>query len=232
LIESLFQGCAVFPVTTEGFHTKLPEPHTKTIVWGNQQAAVEIASVWLRGRGLAIVASARVQHQLSAKSIDLTGTLADADHLVNLGRTLNVDLVVYVDTTIRHMVLRRPMTEELPHRAGEKETLYYVQVSAYGVDATTGAVIWRGMARLPYPVHEVEEEIGSLTCRALVTALGAEDVAPGTGRSDSCLAGSRPSPNEEGSSSTLGDSSRKIPYGRHPDHTHPLAVIVGNGPTA
>ena len=46
--------------TTDGFHSKLPSPYTRAVVWGGRPDTVQSASTWLLKKGVLVVDQTKV----------------------------------------------------------------------------------------------------------------------------------------------------------------------------
>jgi len=46
--------------TTDGFHSKLPSPYTRAVVWGGRPDTVQSASTWLLKKGILVVDQTKV----------------------------------------------------------------------------------------------------------------------------------------------------------------------------
>ena len=59
--------------TTDGFHSKLPSPYTRAVVWGGRPDTVQSASTWLLKKGVLVVDQTKVL-QAAADQTTFAGT--------------------------------------------------------------------------------------------------------------------------------------------------------------
>ena len=102
LIMFLLAACGpiVLYPTTDGFHTALPSPQTRVIVWGTHPTVEATATTWLQKRGLTILASARLQQAFSDQGVPLTRTRRDEALVLRAGDSLGADLVVFAEGAV------------------------------------------------------------------------------------------------------------------------------------
>jgi hypothetical protein len=163
-------GCAVdYPVypVTDGFHKALPQPNTRSVIWGDHPTAVGTVTTWLQKRGLTIVERARLQQIFNEQQIRLTHTPDDEAQVLRVGKLLGAQTVVFVDASFQ-----KELRSHYYEGSGGAAIVYSAGVSIRGVNVETSEVVWSGTARYPNPVGGIEDALAKLTCQALATAWG------------------------------------------------------------
>ena len=59
--------------TTDGFHSKLPSPYTRAVVWGGRADTIQSASTWLLKKGILVVDQTKVLQAAADQKVSLTG---------------------------------------------------------------------------------------------------------------------------------------------------------------
>ena len=59
--------------TTDGFHSKLPSPYTRAVVWGGRPDTIQSASTWLLKKGILVVDQTKVLQAAADQKVSLTG---------------------------------------------------------------------------------------------------------------------------------------------------------------
>ena len=153
-IAVLLGGCS--HAITDGFRQDLPQPGTRTVVWGNDPAVVGVATTWLQKRGLSVIERGTLAQDIGAeadellRTINVGHTLKDEGIILQAAKKLNVQEVVFVD------------------RSGEDRA---PMVNVRGLRVETGEVHWSGSARYSsFQTKPVKHVLTKLTCQALATA--------------------------------------------------------------
>ena len=153
-IGMLLAGCST-PVT-DGYRSDLPQPGTRTIVWGNDVSAVAVATTWLQKRGLSVMERTTLVQYLEpeteemTRTLDLSHTMKDEAAILRVAKKAGVKEVVFVD---RGGDARAPM------------------ISVRGLNAESGEVHWSGSARYAkFQTRPAKHALANLTCEALATA--------------------------------------------------------------
>ena len=58
--------------TTDGFHSKLPAPHTRAVVWGGRLDIMQSTSTWLSKKGILVVDQSVVLQAAEKQKVTLT----------------------------------------------------------------------------------------------------------------------------------------------------------------
>ena len=155
----------------DGFHTTLPTPQTRIVVWGNHPGAVGTATTWLLKRGLRVVERAKLQQLFNEQDIRLTHTPDDEANILRVGKILGAQTIVFVETKITSQEFSETRVSAYYGRSASY-TVYNVGLSLRGVEVETGEISWSGTAHFPEPAANVERGVVVLTCHALATAWG------------------------------------------------------------
>lgn len=159
-------GCVGMPLLPEPFESS--GPHSPSVVIGSNSAAVEAATAWLEARRSPVVEQAALRQWLRERTRDASG---NESQLMAAAKALQATTLVYVQTLVKPLNVRRPLSDDGAVRQAEPQTLYIVQVAVQGIEVGTGALVWEGMAKSVYPVPEADQAIVELTKQALTTAL-------------------------------------------------------------
>lgn len=140
------------PPSVTGFPGSVPSGIKSTLVWGNDERAVNTAITWLQGQGQAVYDPAAVQGLIARNLAKHNGTLIDQAAVRDAARETGVDAVAFADR----------VGESLP-----------AMVSVRGIEVDSGRVIWSGSARFDssdqWPANDA---LSFLTERALEAAWG------------------------------------------------------------
>lgn len=164
-------GCAsgIMPVSN-GSQSDLPEAGTSAVVWGNHSGAVGQTVTLLQQAGLRIVERARLRQIIDEQKIILTHTSEDEAQLLQVGKILGADSIVFVEATLSSSQMSRAFVNQ--YGAGSRsETVTNASVSVRGVDVESGEVMWNGMAYYPQAINNPEAGIIYLTQHAVVRGL-------------------------------------------------------------
>lgn len=163
--------------TTDGFHSKLPAPYTRAVVWGGRPDTVQSASTWLLKRGLLVVDQTKVLQAAADQKVSLTGYQYLETDVLRMAKLVGARLVVFSNAEVGSW-------EALDWSAGipHSQRVYSATISLRAVDVNTGEIEWSGKAQSPDRFSNIEEGISQLTCHALATAWGMRNpgaTAPG-----------------------------------------------------
>jgi len=168
-------GCAhgVYPVTT-GFHTPIdpnvPQKVLRVVIWSNNAGAEDTIIEMMQQNGVIVVERARLQQILDEQNIRLTHTRENDANILNVGKLLGADRVIFAEATITETVLERALINANGGSA-RPETGYNLSVAIRGVDVETGEIRWSGSGQYPAPVSNPNVGIVYLTKRAVQHAL-------------------------------------------------------------
>lgn len=153
--------------TTDGFHSKLPAPYTRAVVWGGRPDTVQSASTWLLKRGLLVVDQTKVLQAAADQKVSLTGYQYLETDVLRMAKLVGARLVVFSNAEVGSW-------EALDWSAGipHSQRVYSATISLRAVDVNTGEIEWSGKAQSTERFSNIEEGISLLTCHALATAWG------------------------------------------------------------
>ncbi|HKY72913.1 MAG TPA: hypothetical protein VJL88_13420 [Nitrospira sp.] len=166
LLALLFtQGChskpapgVRFPITN-GFHTTLPSPSQRILIWADPPL-VDVAAEWLRTHHYSDVLmpakhplqNSRIAHNLSTSHAALA-----------VAREMKAEVV---------LVIERGATKDGALIQSDCGALYHANVEVRGLSVQNGDTALRGSAYFPHCVDFSEKTLRSLTCQAFATAWG------------------------------------------------------------
>jgi len=153
--------------TTDGFHSKLPAPYTRAVVWGGRPDTVQSASTWLLKRGLLVVDQTKVLQAAADQKVSLTGYQYLETDVLRMAKLVGARLVIFSNAEVGSW-------EALDWSAGfpHSQRVYSATISVRAVDVNTGEIEWSGKAQSTERFSNIEEGISLLTCHALATAWG------------------------------------------------------------
>lgn len=194
--------------TTDGFHSKLPSPYTRAVVWGGRPDTIQSASTWLLKKGILVVDQTKVLQAAADQKVSLTGYQYLETDVLRMAKLVGARLVVFSNAEVGSW-------EALNWSAGfpRSQRVYSATVAIRAVDVNTGEIEWSGKAQSTERFGNIEEGISLLTCHALATAWGMRNPGaiapdnicpPGSGLMTSELSLPRPqaSPPASGSQSS------------------------------
>lgn len=164
-------GCSSYSVVetpiTDGYHSKLPSPYTRAVVWGDRPDTVQSVSTWLLKRGLLVVDQAKVMQAAAEQKVSLTGYQYVETDVLRMAKLVGARLVIFTSTDVGSW-------EVLGMASGFPQTqrVYTATISLRAVDVNSGEIEWSGKAQSSERFGNLEEGIGQLTCHALATAWG------------------------------------------------------------
>lgn len=156
LLFSVGCGRIVSPVT-QGFHSQIPEKGARVVVWGDNESAVGAAVVWLQRKHLRLIERARMLEIIKEQKIKLTHSAEDEGNILRIGRLLDADWLVFVNTTVRSN--ERAAVNQ--YRANSWIE-YHLSVAVRGVNVETSEILWSGRAHYPEGVNNPEAGIAYL----------------------------------------------------------------------
>lgn len=174
LLCSMLSACGlVDPIrpVANGFHHALPGDHARLVVWGNHPRAVGAATTWLLKRGYIVVERAKLEVILHEQKITLTHTHADTANLLQAGKLLGANQVVFLDTNFSQQQVDDTYVNASGGKPGSY-ALYNINVSIRGIDIESGEIQWTGTATYPNGIGNPDEGMGHLTRSALAKAWG------------------------------------------------------------
>lgn len=171
MLLCLMAGCHGYTLldtpTTDGFHSKLPAPYTRAVVWGGRPDSVQSASTWLLKRGLLVVDQAKVLQTAADQKVSLSGYQYLETDVLRMAKLVGARLVVFSNAEVGSWEALDWSTG-LPH----SQRVYSATISLRAVDVNTGEIEWSGKAQSTERFSNIEEGISLLTCHALATAWG------------------------------------------------------------
>lgn len=160
-------GCGGPPLLSEPFEST--GQNSPSVIIGSDATAVGAAAAWLEARRSPVIEQIALQQWLTAeRTHDASG---NESQLMAAAKTLQATTLVYVQTLVKPLSVRRPLSDEGAVRQAAPQILYIVQVAVQGIDVGTGALVWEGVAKSVYPVPEAEQAVIALTKQALAAAL-------------------------------------------------------------
>lgn len=151
-------GAHVGTPTTDGFHSKLPGPYTRAVVWGGRLDIMQSTSTWLSKKGVLVVDQTIVLQAAAEHKVALTENKNLETDILRLARSVGARLVVFSNAelgTLEAGFLRR--------------RVYSARVAIRAVDVNTGEIEWIGGAQSSERFSNLEEGITLLTCHTLAT---------------------------------------------------------------
>ena len=152
---------------TDGFHSKLPSPYTRAVVWGGRSDTIQSASTWLLKKGILVVDQTKVLQAAADQKVSLTGYQYVETDVLRMAKLVGARLVVFSNAEVGSW-------EALDWSAGfpRSQRVYSATVALRAVDVNTGEIEWSGRAQSTERFSNIEEGISLLTCHALATAWG------------------------------------------------------------
>ena len=183
LVTFAFHGCggnAVRTITTgshvimsdeqqEKFQNKGKEK-LRFVVWGNHAGATHTAIELLQQGGNPVVERARLQEIFDEQKIRLTNTPDDDSRVLNVGRLVGAERVVFVEASDRPEVVSGAYVGPYGG-ASQSRTVNQVSVAVRAVDVTNGEVRWSGHSTLSRPITDPEFALPMLTEAAMLRAI-------------------------------------------------------------
>ena len=152
---------------TDGFHSKLPSPYTRAVVWGGRPDTIQSASTWLLKKGILVVDHTKMLQAAADQKVSLTGYQYLETDVLRMAKLVGARLVVFSNAEVGSW-------EALDWSAGfpRSQRVYSATVALRAVDVNTGEIEWSGKAQSTERFANIEEGISLLTCHALATAWG------------------------------------------------------------
>ncbi|HMZ98422.1 MAG TPA: hypothetical protein PK063_15080 [Nitrospira sp.] len=153
--------------TTDGFHSKLPAPYTRAVVWGGRPDTVQSASTWLLKKGLLVVDQTKVLQAAADQKVSLSGYQYLETDVLRMAKLVGARLVVFSNAEVGSW-------EALDWSNGvpRSQRVYSATIALRAVDVNSGEIEWSGKAQSTERFSNIEEGISFLTCHALATAWG------------------------------------------------------------
>ncbi len=152
---------------TDGFHSKLPAPYTRAVVWGGRPDTIQSASTWLLKKGILVVDQTKVLQAAADQKVNLTGYQYLETDVLRMAKLVGARLVVFSNAEVGSWEALDWSTG-FPHN----QRVYSATVALRAVDVNTGEIEWSGKAQSAERFGNIEEGISLLTCHALATAWG------------------------------------------------------------
>ena len=153
--------------TTDGFHSKLPSPYTRAVVWGGRPDTVQSASTWLLKKGVLVVDQTKVLQAAADQKVSLTGYQYLETDVLRMAKLVGARLVVFSNAEVGSWEAL-DWSSGFPHN----RRVYSATVALRAVDVNTGEIEWSGKAQSTERFSNIEEGVSLLTCHALATAWG------------------------------------------------------------
>ncbi len=153
--------------TTDGFHSKLPSPYTRAVVWGGRPDTIQSASTWLLKKGVLVVDQTKVLQAAADQKVSLTGYQYLETDVLRMAKLVGARLVVFSNAEVGSWEAL-DWSSGFPHN----RRVYSATVALRAVDVNTGEIEWSGKAQSTERFSNIEEGVSLLTCHALATAWG------------------------------------------------------------
>ncbi len=164
------------------------------VVWGDHQAVTTTIVNHLMASGHGVIERARLQDIFNEQKIILRHSTDDYADVVRVGRLLGANVVVFGESTVRSMPLSSMPREitmsdrllagsaaggnpgaiqmlQLKQQAGDRMTVYQLNVAVRAVDVESGEVRWSGSSGFSQPITDLEPSLGALTNAAMGRAV-------------------------------------------------------------
>ncbi|MCC2642593.1 MAG: exported protein of unknown function [Nitrospira sp.] len=198
---------------TDGFHSKLPSPFTRAVVWGGRSDAVQSASTWLLKKGILVVDQTKVLQAAADQKVSLTGYQYVETDVLRMAKLVGARLVVFTNAEVGSW-------EVLSWNSGlpRSQKVYSATIALRAVDVNTGEIEWSGRAQSTERFGNIEDGISLLTCHALATAWGIRNPGstapesvcpPGSGLMTNEVSLSQPPVTPSSSNSSFTTSTKK-----------------------
>jgi hypothetical protein len=169
---------------TDGYHSKLPTPYTRAVVWGTRSDTVQSVSTWLLKKGILVVDQTKLVQVAADQKVSISGYQYVETDVLRTAKLVGARLVVFANAEVGSWEVMG-MDSGLPRSM----KVYAGTISLRAVDVNTGEIEWSGKAQSSDRFGNLEEGISQLACHALATAWGLR--SPGsTSPENICPAGS------------------------------------------
>jgi len=169
---------------TDGYHSKLPTPYTRAVVWGTRADTVQSVSTWLLKKGILVVDQTKLVQVAADQKVSISGYQYVETDVLRTAKLVGARLVVFANAEVGSWEVMG-MDSGLPRSM----KVYTGTISLRAVDVNTGEIEWSGKAQSADRFGNLEEGISQLACHALATAWGLRN--PGnTSPENICPAGS------------------------------------------
>ena len=143
----------------DGFHSKLPVPYTRAVVWGGRLDVMQSTSTWLSKKGMLVVDQAVILQAADNHKVILTENKNLETDILRLARSVSARLVVFSNAEVGIW------------QAGFlNRRVYSATVNVRAVNVNSGEIEWIGKSQSSERFSNLEEGITLLTCHALATA--------------------------------------------------------------
>ena len=188
LLAFLITGCKSYSTIetpiTDGYHSKLPTPYTRAVVWGTRSDTVQSVSTWLLKKGILVVDQTKLLQVAADQKVSISGYQYVETDVLRTAKWVGARLVVFANAEVGSWEVMG-MVSGLPRSM----RVYAGTISLRAVDVNTGEIEWSGKAQSSERFGNLEEGISQLACHALATAWGLRN--PGnTSPENICPAGS------------------------------------------
>lgn len=174
-VDEINEGVwGTYPIT-DGFRHALPKPADRVVIWGGHPAATGAAINWLQRQGLRIVERAQLRKIFDEQRTQLTHSSDDEAHVLQAGKILGANVVVFLDTPITGG--NRTSGGSFAYGSVgasslDSASVYSTSAWVRGVSIESGEVLWSATARYPESFANLDNVLAELTCHALATAWG------------------------------------------------------------
>ncbi len=145
--------------TTDGFHSILPPPYTRAVVWGGRLDIMQSTSTWLSKQGVLVVDQAVVLQAAEKHNVTLTENKNLETDILRLARSVGARLVAFSNSEVGTW-----------HVGFLRRRVYSATVNVRAVNVNSGEIEWIGRARSSERFDNMEIGITVLTCHVLATA--------------------------------------------------------------
>jgi hypothetical protein len=152
---------------TDGYHSKLPSPYTRAVVWGTRPDTVQSVSTWLLKKGILVVDQAKLMQVAADQKVQISGYQYIETDVLRTAKLVGARLVVFANAEVGSWEVYG-MGSGIPRSM----KVYTGTISLRAVDVNTGEIEWSGKAQSSERFSNLEEGISQLSCHALATAWG------------------------------------------------------------
>ena len=171
LVTLSLAGCKSYSMMetpiTDGYHSKLPSPYTRAVVWGTRPDTVQSVSTWLLKKGILVVDQAKLMQVAADQKVQINGYQYIETDVLRTAKLVGARLVVFANAEVGSWEVFG-MGSGIPRSM----KVYTGTISLRAVDVNTGEIEWSGKAQSSERFSNLEEGISQLSCHALATAWG------------------------------------------------------------
>ena len=171
LLVCFIAGCKSYSTIetpiTDGYHSKLPSPYTRAVVWGTRSDTVQSVSTWLLKKGILVVDQTKLMQAAADQKVSINGYQYLETDVLRTAKLVGARLVVFANAEVGSWEVLG-----IDYGLPRNMKVYSGTISLRAVDVNTGEIEWSGKAQSSDRFNNLEEGISQLTCHALATAWG------------------------------------------------------------